>query len=332
MSTKMHSILSMLVILALVALTTAFPNGSGTCNSNATVIGGVMGQPMGTLKTDLGYTFAVTMENNNYIPGGPPVKFCVHGKDPFKGLLLYALDVAKNHVGEWLVPSTDYKILNLNCLGDPKGTITHANPNLKGPNVCFQYKSPMTDVGPINFVGTVVKSKLDGFQIIRFETIFVVKDSKFVTTATMTTTTCMQQPPYTKTYENTKPPYEKPTYKTTYNKPPYEKPTYEPTYNKPPYEKPTYEKPTYEPTYNKPPYEKPTYEPTYNKPPYEKPTYEKPTYEMPTYEPTYKPTGSNDPIGDFKPPDVSAANGITYTGFILLLQLMIVSSLIIYYH
>ncbi|CAG8512226.1 1075_t:CDS:2 [Diversispora eburnea] len=355
----MHSIFFTLVILALIALTTAFPNGSGTCNSNQTVIEGVQGQPMGTLK-ELGYEFAITMEKNQYKPGGPPVKFCVHGKFPYKGVLLYALDKDKNHVGSWKV-QPGHKILNLNCLGDKEGTLTHSDPSPKGPNLCYLYSPPLKDVGAINFVGTVCQSRDAGFQIVRFPTFFTAEggNNNNVTTTTMTKTTC--------TYEETKPTYEKPTYekppyeKTTYEKPPYEKTTYEKppyektTYEKPPYEKPTnentkmtttcdytkpthentkpsYEKPTYEkPTYEntKPTYEKPTYEntkPTYEKPTYEKPTYEntKPTYEKPTYEvPTYEPTKSNSPVG-FNPPEVNAANGITYTGCILLLQLMIV--------
>lgn len=124
----MRSTLFTLATLALVALTKAFPTGSGTCNSNQTVIEGVPGQPMGTLK-ELGYSFAVKMENNNYIPGGPPVKFCVHGSTPFKGLLLYAVDKTpqRNHLGTWNIPAGQpYKILDLNCTGDPKGTITHS--------------------------------------------------------------------------------------------------------------------------------------------------------------------------------------------------------------
>jgi len=112
------------------------------------------------------------MKNNNYVPKGSPVTFSVTGKSAFMGLLLYAVDSQKNHVGTWNTP-TGFKILTSpQCQGDPSGTLSHADSNLKGPNVNFMWTPPSTNVGQISFVGTIVQSGEAGFEIIRFPTNF----------------------------------------------------------------------------------------------------------------------------------------------------------------
>ncbi|CAG8808445.1 15042_t:CDS:2, partial [Gigaspora rosea] len=60
---------------------------------------------------------------------GPTIFLEITGKKHFKGLLLYALDSSKNHVGQWWIP-------------------------------------PPIDVSPITFVGTIVVSAQKRFQIV----------------------------------------------------------------------------------------------------------------------------------------------------------------------
>lgn len=176
----MRSLFYTLFISALVAVVSvsAFPDHSGTCISDATTIEGVPGSPMGKLVTTLGYNFQVKMSKNNYVPKGSPVKFTVTGKNTFMGLLLYAVDSKKNHVGSWNTP-TGFKILtNPQCNGDPSGTLSHSDSTLKGPTVNFMWTPPDNDVGPISFVGTVVESGATGFQVIKVPTNFTVAGSK----------------------------------------------------------------------------------------------------------------------------------------------------------
>ncbi|CAG8451750.1 5415_t:CDS:1, partial [Dentiscutata heterogama] len=63
----MHLLLYAL-FLVFVAITSAFPNGAGTCLSNQTIIEGVPYSPMGKLDDCLGYGLKVRMKNNQYIP------------------------------------------------------------------------------------------------------------------------------------------------------------------------------------------------------------------------------------------------------------------------
>jgi hypothetical protein len=169
----MRSIFYTLFISALVAVVSAFPNRSGTCFSNQTIIEQAVS--MGKMDSTLGYNFQIKMTGNYYVPKGSPVQFSITGKTPFKGLLLYAVDSQKNHVGSWDTP-TGFKILT--CQGDPSGTLSHADPNPKGPSVKFMWTPPDSDRGPINFVGTVVVSTESGFQIVKIPTSFTVAGSK----------------------------------------------------------------------------------------------------------------------------------------------------------
>lgn len=178
----MRSILYTLFISALATVASAFPTHSGTCLSDGPTIQGVTGSPMGKLVTTLGYNFQVTMKNNNYVPGGPAVKFSVTGKTAFMGLLLYAVDSQKNHVGTWNTPKGYQYLGNLAgspCKGDNgSSTLTHTDSTLKGPSVDFEWTPPSSDIGPINFVGTLVQSGTAGFQIVKGSTNFTVAGSK----------------------------------------------------------------------------------------------------------------------------------------------------------
>ncbi|CAG8478939.1 44034_t:CDS:2, partial [Gigaspora margarita] len=147
------------------AVASAFPNGAGTCLSNQTIIEGVPNSPMGKLNASLGYDFKVKMKNNLYIPNGPPIFLEITGKKHFKGLLLYALDSSKNHVGQWVLRH-GFQFKG-NCTGDPKGTLTHSCPKKKRPGIKFKWRPPPMDVGPITFVGTIVVSAEEGFQIVK---------------------------------------------------------------------------------------------------------------------------------------------------------------------
>ncbi|CAG8666116.1 10860_t:CDS:2, partial [Cetraspora pellucida] len=148
----------------------AFPYGAGTCLSDQMIIEGVAKSPMGKLNASLGYDFKVCLKNNQYIPKGPPIFLEITGKKKFRGLLLYALDSAKNHVGQW-TPPHGFKF-KTNCTGDPKGTLTHRNPSKKRPGTKFKWRPPPTDVGPITFVGTIVISTQEGFQIVKTQQVF----------------------------------------------------------------------------------------------------------------------------------------------------------------
>lgn len=175
----MRSILYTLFISALATVASAFPTHSGTCLSDGPTIQGVSGSPMGKLVTTLGYNFQTTMKN--YQPGGPAVKFSVTGKTAFMGLLLYAVDTQKNHVGTWNTPKGYQFLGNLAgapCKGDTgSGTLTHTDSSLKGPGVDFEWTPPSSDIGPIMFVGTLVQSGTAGFQIVK-TTNFTVAGSK----------------------------------------------------------------------------------------------------------------------------------------------------------
>ncbi|RIB02098.1 hypothetical protein C2G38_2228802 [Gigaspora rosea] len=93
----MHLLLYTL-FLVFAAVASAFPNGAG-------------------------YDFKVKIKNNHYVPKGPTIFLEITGKKHFKGLLLYALDSSKNHVGQWVL-RCGFKFKG-NCTSDPKGTLTH---------------------------------------------------------------------------------------------------------------------------------------------------------------------------------------------------------------
>ncbi|CAG8735784.1 34139_t:CDS:2, partial [Racocetra persica] len=148
------------------AVVSSFSHGSGTCNSVQEAIEGVQNSPMGKLNSALTYDFNLDLKKGYYVPGGSAV-LTVKGTQPYKGFLLYAVDSAKNHVGSWSTPK-GYKILDLNCTGDPKGTISHDSPDQKDPVAAkFTWTAPTTDVGPITFVGTIVVNQSMGFQIVK---------------------------------------------------------------------------------------------------------------------------------------------------------------------
>ncbi|CAG8586493.1 3205_t:CDS:2, partial [Racocetra fulgida] len=188
----MRSILYVFIISFLVAVVSSFPNGSGTCNSIQATIEGVPNSPMGKLNSALTYAFDLDLKKSNYVPGRSAV-LTIKGPQPYKGLLLYAVDSAKNHVGSWSTPK-GYKILSLNCTGDPKGTITHDSPDQKNPtDTKLTWTAPAKDVGPITFIGTIVVDQQTGFQVVK-SPIFSVAGSKFTAPATPTGTATNPQP------------------------------------------------------------------------------------------------------------------------------------------
>ncbi|CAG8746300.1 876_t:CDS:2, partial [Cetraspora pellucida] len=187
----MRSIFYGFIISILVAVVSSFPNGSGTCNSIQATIEGVANSPMGKLNTALNYGFNLNLKNNNYIPGGSAI-LTLNGTQPYNGILLYALDSQKNHVGAWTV-TKGFKILNMSCAGDPEGTITHDSANPKPAGTQLTWTAPKTDVGPVTFVGTVVVNAATGFQIVKSQS-FSVAGSNFTGPPASTNTAVNPQP------------------------------------------------------------------------------------------------------------------------------------------
>ncbi|CAG8476291.1 13076_t:CDS:2 [Dentiscutata erythropus] len=198
----MRAIFYVLIISFLIAVVSSFPTGAGTCLSNQTLIESVAKSPMGKLNA-LGYNFTLNLKNSHYVPGGKAV-LTITGKIPFKGLLLYALDIKKNHVGSWTVPK-DYKLLNLtDCVGDPNATLTHNSPALKPVGSKFVWKAPTNDVGPISFVGSVVANHVKGFQIVKSQS-FAVAGSNFTDPANTAPTNTAITNPYANTIQPSAP-------------------------------------------------------------------------------------------------------------------------------
>ncbi|CAG8749851.1 3646_t:CDS:2 [Dentiscutata erythropus] len=193
------------LFLLFAAVASAFPNGAGTCLSNQTIIEGVPNSPMGKLNASLGYDFKVRMKNNNYVPKGPPVCFEITGNKPFKGLLLYALDSNKNHVGQWVL-RRGFQFKE-NCTGDPKGTLTHSCPAKKRPGIKFKWRPPQMDVGPITFVGTIVVSTEEGFQIVKTNQSFTACGSNSTIVPTQPSATPSSNP-----YGQSSSPYDQSSY------------------------------------------------------------------------------------------------------------------------
>ncbi|CAG8716906.1 837_t:CDS:2, partial [Cetraspora pellucida] len=169
----------------------SFPTGSGTCNSIQATIEGVANSPMGKLNTALNYGFNLNLKNNHYIPGSSAI-LTLNGTQPYNGILLYAVDSQKNHVGAWTV-TKGFKILNMNCTGDPEGTITQDSANPKPAGTQLTWTAPKKDVGPITFVGTVVVNAATGFQIVKSQS-FSVAGSNFTVPPAPTNTAKNPQP------------------------------------------------------------------------------------------------------------------------------------------
>jgi len=161
----MRFLLVVAMSTALAAVASAFPTGAGTCLSNATIIQAGGGGAMGKFVPDLGFTLSVGL-TDTYTPGDTkPVSVKVQGKMQFKGVLIYAIDSNKQHVGQW-IPSigTHFKE---GCLGEPNATLTHSSATPKGPDFGMLWIPPAQSAGDIFFTGALVTGPQTGFQILK---------------------------------------------------------------------------------------------------------------------------------------------------------------------
>jgi len=111
----------------------------------------------------LGYTVSAKEIANGYTPG-KAIKVTVGSVKTFNGILLYAVDEAKNHVGTFdpLPKGLQYKD---GCKGDNgKGTLTHADATPK-PQMDILWIPPKAGTGSVTFISTFVAGKALGFQM-----------------------------------------------------------------------------------------------------------------------------------------------------------------------
>jgi len=143
------------------SLVAAFSKGAPACIADAAKM--TAQKTMGDV-AKIGYTVTAKEIAKGYTPGGKAIKVTVGSVKTFKGLLLYAVDAAKNHVGTFELPKgLQYKA---DCLGDNgKGTLTHTDATDK-PKMEILWTPPAkAGTGPITFVGTFVAGKAIGFEM-----------------------------------------------------------------------------------------------------------------------------------------------------------------------
>jgi len=143
------------------SLVAANSKGAPACIADAAKI--TAAKTMGDV-AKLGYAVAAKEIAKGYTPGGKAIKVTVGGVKTFKGILIYAIDAAKNHVGTFELPKgLQYKA---DCVGDNgKGTLTHTDATDK-PKMDILWTPPAkAGVGPITFVSTFVAGKAIGFQM-----------------------------------------------------------------------------------------------------------------------------------------------------------------------
>jgi len=149
------------------SLVAAFSKGPPNCVADPTVMTAqkTMGAP-----AELGYTISAKDIAKGYTPGGPAIKVSLgntkNPKGTYKGLLVYAVDAAKNHVGSFKKP--DNLQFKAGCQGDDgTGTLAHMDATDK-PLVDLLWTPPKAaGTGKITFIGTFVAGKATGFQMVK---------------------------------------------------------------------------------------------------------------------------------------------------------------------
>lgn len=148
------------------SLVAAFSKGAPNCiaNPDLMIAQKTMGNP-----AELGYTISAKDIAKGYTPGGPAVKVTLgntkNAKGTFKGLLVYAIDAAKNHVGSFKKP--DNLQFKTGCQGDDgTGTLTHMDSTDK-PLADLLWTPPKAGTGKVTFISTFVAGKAIGFQMVK---------------------------------------------------------------------------------------------------------------------------------------------------------------------
>jgi len=144
------------------SLVAAYSKGAPFCIADAAK----MTEPktMGK-EAKIGYTVSAKEIAKGYTPGGKAIKVTVGGVKTFKGILLYAVNAAKDHVGTFELPKgLQYKA---DCQGDNgKGTLTHTDATDKPTTMDIFWTPPAkAGTGSITFVGTFVAGKAIGFEM-----------------------------------------------------------------------------------------------------------------------------------------------------------------------
>ncbi|XP_041854706.1 putative defense protein 3 [Melanotaenia boesemani] len=138
-----------LFVLQLLSFVDAYPNGAptGACE-DMLPRHGVLPQP-----SPAPY---ILLTNMKTFQPGKPITVTIIGP-AYRGVLLEArTDGNTNALGSWVLPPPDTKFLQ--CSGNPKGAVTHANTNLKGNTTVYNWIPPST-MSPVYFIATVAQQR-----------------------------------------------------------------------------------------------------------------------------------------------------------------------------
>ncbi|KAJ0067950.1 hypothetical protein NL108_012679 [Boleophthalmus pectinirostris] len=139
-----------LVLLSCPLWVRAYPSGAptGACED-------MMPRHMGVTPQTSRPPYTLLTDAAVYSPG-KPITVTIVGPD-YRGLLLEARAPGRlSALGTWQLPPPDTRFLE--CSGNSRGAVTHANINLKGNSTVFSWRPPDT-TGPVYFMATVAEQR-----------------------------------------------------------------------------------------------------------------------------------------------------------------------------